>query len=87
MPGTGITDFGRKAKMIAKAGIYDLRIHHDQVITPMLTHWGFFDLEGLDAEAEAARTKVAEFLEALEGLARSYEEKAQARAERALSRI
>lgn len=87
MPGTGITDFGRKAKMIAKAGIYDLRIHHDQVITPMLTHWGFFDLEGLDAEAEAARTKVAEFLAALDGLARSYEEKAQARAERALSRI
>ena len=87
MPGTGITDFGRKAKMIAKAGIYDLRIHHDQVITPMLTHWGFFDLEGLDAEAEAARTKVAEFLAALDGLARSYEEKAQARAERASQRV
>jgi len=87
MPGTGIADFGRKAKQIAKAGIYDLRIHHDQVILPLLTHWGFFELEGLDPEAEQARTKVSEFLTALEGLARSYEQKAQARADRARQRV
>ncbi len=83
MPGTGIADFGRKAKQIAKAGIYDLRIHHDQVLKPLLTHWRFFELEGLDAEAEQARTTVAEFLGAIEGAARSYEEKAAARAARA----
>lgn len=80
MPGTGIADFGVKAKQIAKAGIYDLRIHHDQVIMPLLTQWDFFTLEGLDAEAEAARTEVAEFLAALDGLARTYEDKAAARA-------
>ena len=33
MPGTGIPDFARKAVQIAKAGIYDLRIHHDEVVT------------------------------------------------------
>ncbi|MBW3639982.1 MAG: acyl-ACP desaturase [Actinobacteria bacterium] len=79
MPGTGITDFGEKAKIIAKAGIYDLRIHHDQVVTPMLTHWGFFELEGLDAEGEQARTKVSEFLASLDEMARHYEQKAEAR--------
>lgn len=79
MPGTGITDFGAKAKQIAKAGIYDLRIHHDQVVQPLLAHWGFFELEGLDVEAEQARTRVAEFLTDLDGLARRYQEKAAAR--------
>jgi len=79
MPGTGIADFGEKAKVIAKAGIYDLRIHHDLVVLPLLSHWGFFELEGLDAEAEQARTQVAEFLTSLDAMAREYEQKAEAR--------
>jgi acyl-[acyl-carrier-protein] desaturase len=75
MPGTGIADFNRKAKRIAKVGIYDLRIHHDDVISPLLRHWRFFDLAGLDAEAEQARAEVASFLESLDSLAKRYEEK------------
>ncbi|WP_131745905.1 acyl-ACP desaturase [Frankia sp. Cppng1_Ct_nod] len=75
MPGTGIDDFDRKAKRIAKAGIYDLRIHHDEVVTPLLRHWKFFELEGLDAEAEQARTNVGHYLTALDDLAKKYEEK------------
>ncbi|WP_322778820.1 acyl-ACP desaturase [Frankia sp. Cas4] len=75
MPGTGIDDFDRKAKQIARAGIYDLRIHHDEVVTPLLRHWKFFDLDGLDAQAEQARTNVAQYLEAVDGLARKHEEK------------
>ena len=59
MPGTGIKDFDSKARKIAKAGIYDLRIHHDEVVWPLLRKWGVFELEGLDAEAEAARERVA----------------------------
>jgi len=75
MPGTGISDFNRKAKQIAKAGIYDLRIHHDEVVSPLLRHWGFWDLQGLDAEAEQARTQVGEYLSALDALATRYEDK------------
>ncbi len=75
MPGTGITDFGRKATQIAKAGIYDLRIHHDEVVTPLLRHWGFWDLTDLDAEAEQARTQVRDYLTGLDALARTYEDK------------
>jgi acyl-[acyl-carrier-protein] desaturase len=65
MPGTGIRGFQRKSVMIALAGIYDQRIHHDEVVWPLLRGWNFFELEGLDAEAEKARTEVAEFLTAL----------------------
>ena len=32
MPGHGIENFGRKSVQIAMAGIYDLRIHHDEVV-------------------------------------------------------
>ncbi|HEY0559789.1 MAG TPA: acyl-ACP desaturase [Frankiaceae bacterium] len=82
MPGTGIADFNRKAKIIAKAGIYDLRIHHDEVLWPILRKWNYFELEGLDADAEAARTKVSEFLGLLDTMAKSYEDRKAARAAR-----
>jgi acyl-[acyl-carrier-protein] desaturase len=56
MPGTGIVDFGRHARAIARAGIYDLRIHHDQILVPVvLRHWGVERVTGLSHEAERAR--------------------------------
>ena len=56
MPGTGILDFEAHAKAIAKAGIYDFGIHHDQILVPVvLRHWGVEELEGLTPEAEVAR--------------------------------
>jgi acyl-[acyl-carrier-protein] desaturase len=36
MPGSVVPGFARKAVQIARAGIYDLRIHHDDVIMPLL---------------------------------------------------
>jgi len=75
MPGTGIQDFDSKARIIAKAGIYDLRIHHDEVVWPLLRKWGFFELEGLDADAEQARTNVSAYLSAVDGLAKRQEQK------------
>ena len=82
MPGTGIRDFDAKAKLTAKAGIYDLRIHHDEVIWPLLRKWGVFELEGLDAEAEQARDGMRDFLTALDSMATSYENRRAASAER-----
>ena len=84
MPGAGIQDFDRKARQIAKAGIYDLRIHHDEVVWPLLRKWGVFELEGLDAAAEAAREELRTFLEALDSLASRYEDNRRRSAERAL---
>jgi acyl-[acyl-carrier-protein] desaturase len=59
MPGTGILDFESHAKAIAKAGIYDFGIHHDQILVPVvLRHWGIEALEGLTPEAEEARSSM-----------------------------
>jgi acyl-[acyl-carrier-protein] desaturase len=61
MPGTGIMDFEAHAKAIAKAGIYDFAVHHDQILQPVvLRHWGIEELEGLDAEAEQARAALVQ---------------------------
>ena len=59
MPGTGIDGFRDHAKAIARAGIYDLAIHHDQILVPVvLRHWQLEALEGLTPEAEAARASL-----------------------------
>ncbi len=73
MPGTGIPGYRRKAAQIAKAGIYDLRIHADEIIWPLLRHWGVFELEGLDPEAEQARTRLAAFMAELDQSATRFE--------------
>ncbi len=59
MPGTGIVDFGDHALAIAKAGIYDLSVHHDQILVPVvLRHWEVEAVEGLTPEAEADRQRL-----------------------------
>jgi acyl-[acyl-carrier-protein] desaturase len=75
MPGAGIPNFLRKAATIAKAGIYDIRIHRDEVLLPILQHWKIFELTGLDAAAERARKVLVEHLDTLEASARRFEEK------------
>jgi acyl-[acyl-carrier-protein] desaturase len=75
MPGSGMENFTRKAAQMAKAGIYDLRVHHDDVVWPLLTHWRIFELEGLDASAELRRDELRTFLTALDAQARRFEEK------------
>jgi len=64
MPGTGIVDFGEHALAIAKAGIYDLRIHHEQILEPVvLRHWKIEALVDLTAEAEQARLRLVKRVE------------------------
>jgi acyl-[acyl-carrier-protein] desaturase len=59
MPGTGIVDFEGHALAIARAGIYDLAVHHEQILVPVvLRQWGIERLEGLPASAEQARDRV-----------------------------
>jgi len=72
MPGAVIPGFTRKAVQIAKAGIYDLRIHHDDVVMPLLRQWGIFDLEGLGPDGESARTELVSFLGDLDAQAARF---------------
>jgi acyl-[acyl-carrier-protein] desaturase len=75
MPGAGIPNFLRKAADIAKAGIYDLRVHRDEVLLPIIKYWGVFELTGLDATAEEARKRLAEHLEKLDRAAKRFEDR------------
>ena len=75
MPGAGIPGFIRKAAQIARAGIYDLRVHRDEVLMPVIRHWRIFELTGLDAAAEEARRRLAEHLDKLDQAARRFEER------------
>lgn len=86
MPGATMPNFNRMAIQIANAGIYDLRVHHDDVIWPILRKWGIFDMEGLDAAAEKRREELAEFLNGLDAMATRFEEKRAQKKARAAAR-
>jgi acyl-[acyl-carrier-protein] desaturase len=75
MPGAGIPNFIRKAAQIAKAGIYDIRVHREDVLMPIIKYWGIFELQNLNAAAEAARLRLAEHLEQLDEAAKKFEER------------
>jgi acyl-[acyl-carrier-protein] desaturase len=76
MPGAGIPGFAKHAAAIAKAGIYDLTIHHDQILVPVVVrHWGVDRLDGLDAEAEQARDRLMARLAKSERVARRLAER------------
>jgi acyl-[acyl-carrier-protein] desaturase len=66
MPGFELRSFRERAITIAAAGIYDLRIHRDQVLLPVLVkHWRLRELRGLSDAAERARDAVLSFLDGL----------------------
>jgi acyl-[acyl-carrier protein] desaturase len=86
MPGSTIEGFTRRSLKIALAGIYDLRIHRDEVLNPILRHWKIFDLEGLSPEAEDAREKLGAFMTDLDTKASRFEEKRAAQQARQAAR-
>jgi acyl-[acyl-carrier-protein] desaturase len=63
MPGTGIPEFAQHAKAIARAGIYDLSVHHDAILRPVvLGHWDVANRQDLTPSAEAARDRLVQFI-------------------------
>ena len=62
MPGAGMTNWARNSVTMAKAGIYDLRLHHDDVVMPVLRFWRVFDRTDLGPAGEQAREELAAFL-------------------------
>ncbi len=80
MPGAGIDDFSNHAKAIAEAGIYDLGIHHDQILAPVILRaWQLESLEGLSPEAAEARERLVSRMRRIDKVAKSQ---AARRAER-----
>jgi acyl-[acyl-carrier-protein] desaturase len=87
MPGHGIENFGRKAAQIALAGIYDLRIHHNEVVMPVLRNLKVFDLPGLSGDGERARDELGAFMAGLDANATRFEERREANRQRAAARV
>ncbi|MGH2631276.1 MAG: acyl-ACP desaturase [Actinomycetota bacterium] len=70
MPGAGIAGFREKAKIMGQAGIYNLRIHHDQVLRPILDkHWKLAELTGLSDHAKRLRDEIEAFVARLSRVA------------------
>lgn len=86
MPGSEVEGFTRRSFAIAMAGIYDLRIHHDEVLAPVLRAWNVWDRTDFGPAGEQARDELAAFMAALDESATRFEEKRAARAERASAR-
>ncbi|MEV0162147.1 acyl-ACP desaturase [Nonomuraea fuscirosea] len=86
MPGQGMDGFARKALIIANEGIYDLRLHLDDVLMPVLRQWSVFDKSGLDAEGEKAREELSTFLARTEATAAKFVERREERRARAAAR-
>jgi acyl-[acyl-carrier-protein] desaturase len=79
MPGTGIVDFDTHARAIAKAGIYDFAVHHDQILVPViLRHWGVESLEGLTPEAEQARAALVKRIDRIGRAGRRFADRRHA---------
>jgi acyl-[acyl-carrier-protein] desaturase len=80
MPGAGMRDFRRNAVIIARAGIYDVRLHHDEVVAPILKFWRVFERTDLSAAGEQARDELGTFLTELDAQAvRFVEQRERAR--------
>jgi acyl-[acyl-carrier-protein] desaturase len=86
MPGNTIEGFTRRSVQIAMAGIYDLRIHRDEVLAPILRSWDVWDRVGLSAEGEQAREQLGSYFEELDRQASRFEERRAARQARAEQR-
>jgi acyl-[acyl-carrier-protein] desaturase len=79
MPGTGIPDFDRHAALIARAGIYDLQVHYDQILAPVvLRQWDAANIGGLSGEGAAAQERLMKRLATSEKVARRFAERREA---------
>jgi acyl-[acyl-carrier-protein] desaturase len=87
MPGTVIPGFTRKSVRIAEAGIYDVRIHRDEVVAPVLRYWSILDLDLSDPRAREAQRSLAAHLDELDRLATMQQERREAREARRQSAV
>jgi acyl-[acyl-carrier-protein] desaturase len=86
MPGNEVEGFTRRSVAIAMAGIYDLRIHHDEVVSPVLRAWNVWERTDLGPLGEEARERLAVFMAGLDAAAARFEERRAARAARVEAR-
>jgi acyl-[acyl-carrier-protein] desaturase len=75
MPGHRIPGFERAAARMAIGGVYNLRIHHDDVLLPMLRHLKVMEMSGLGAEGLRAQEEIGMFMSELNEQAARFDER------------
>ncbi|HNF07520.1 MAG TPA: acyl-ACP desaturase, partial [Mycobacterium sp.] len=82
MPGYTVPEFRRKAVIIAVGGVYDPRVHLDDVVMPVLKKWRIFERDDFTGEAAAMRDDLGLLIEELEDTCEKFEVAKQRRLER-----
>nr|WP_203674210.1 MULTISPECIES: acyl-ACP desaturase [unclassified Streptomyces] len=75
MPGHGMPGFERAAARMAIGGIYNLRIHHDDVLQPVLRHLKVLEVSGLSPEGLRAQEELGMFMGGLNDQAVKFDER------------
>ncbi|MBY0441634.1 MAG: acyl-ACP desaturase [Mycobacteriaceae bacterium] len=73
MPGFLVPEFRRKAVMIAVGGVYDPRIHLNEVVMPVLKKWRIFEREDFTGEGAALRDDLGVLIQEIEAECDKFE--------------
>jgi len=73
MPGFTVPEFRRKAVIIAVGGVYDPRIHLNEVVMPVLKKWRIFEREDFTGEAAWMRDDLGRLIKELEEAGDKFE--------------
>jgi acyl-[acyl-carrier-protein] desaturase len=82
MPGFTVPEFRRKAVIIAVGGVYDPRIHLNEVVMPVLRKWRIFEREDFTGEAAWMRDDLGVLIKELEEAGDKFDESKQRYLER-----
>ncbi len=82
MPGFQVPEFRRKAVAIAVGGVYDPRIHLEEVVMPVLKKWRIFEREDFTGEAAELCEDLAVLIKELEMACDKFEVSKQRQLER-----
>jgi acyl-[acyl-carrier-protein] desaturase len=77
MPGFSVPEFRRKAVIIAVGGVYDIGIHLNEVVLPVLKKWRIFEREDFTGEAARMRDDLGKLMEELAAESAKFEESKQ----------
>jgi acyl-[acyl-carrier-protein] desaturase len=86
MPGHGMPGFERAAAQMAIGEVYNMRIHHDDVLQPVLRHLKVMDMGDLGPEGLQAQEELGMFMGGLDSEASKFDAKLAARKARMAAR-
>ena len=66
MPGHGMPGFERAAAQMAIGEVYNMRIHHDDVLQPVLRHLKVLEIDGLGPEGLQAQEELGLYMGGLD---------------------